>query len=259
MSRVAKLRYQRAGSAPPGSSSKRYTDRFGNSFIDVHHGVHEFGPTASEIMDSSSSSLRAHGDLGALQAGDLAKELIVDSSRGLPDVMLTYEDEEDEVFAAEEEVVVKVASDSGAVDHITNPAGVPRSVVARRPAKVRNFVGAGGDGIKNYGEVNVTLETSEGNTIDSVSQVADVCRPLHSTSKTCDSGHEMLYTKKEGIVVPEGAFSQFLGHLAAQGIKPLARYQREGGLYVATMKVRPAKSDPRRDKEPVFPRPGQSQ
>ncbi len=172
---------------------------------------------------------------------------------------LEYEEEEDEVFAAEEEVVVKVASDSGAVDHITNPAGVPRSAVVRRPAKMRNFVGAGGDGIKNYGEVNITLETSEGNTIDSVSQVADVCRPLHSTSKTCDSGHEMLYTKKEGIVVPEGAFSQFLGLLASRGIKPLARYQREGGLYVATMKVRPSRADPKKDETPDFPRPGQSQ
>ena len=172
---------------------------------------------------------------------------------------LEYEDEEEEVLATEDEVVVKIASDSGAVDHITNPASVPGSVVIRKPVKMRNFVGAGGEGIKNYGEASVTLETSEGNFINSVSQVADVCRPLHSTSKTCDGGHEMLYTKKEGIVVPEGAFSQFLGLLASQGIKPLARYQREGGLYVATMKVRPTKTDPRRDKEPVFPRPGQGQ
>ena len=169
---------------------------------------------------------------------------------------LEYEDEEEEVLATEDEVVVKIASDSGAVDHITNPASVPGSVVVRKPARMRNFVGAGGEGIKNYGEALVTLETSEGNFINSVSQVADVCRPLHSTSKTCDGGHEMLYTKTEGIVVPEGAFSQFLGLLASRGVKPLARYQREGGLYVATMKVRPLKTDP--GKEPVFPRPGQS-
>jgi hypothetical protein len=142
------------------------------------------------------------------------------------------------------------------VDHITNPAGVPGSVVIRKPARMRTFVGAGGEGIKNYGEAFVTLETPEGNLIISVSQVADVCRPLHSTSETRDGDHEMLYTKTEGIVVPDGAFSQFLGLLASRGVKPLARYQREGGLYVATMKVRPLKTDP--GKQPVFPRPGQS-
>ncbi len=172
---------------------------------------------------------------------------------------LEYEDEEEEVLATEDEVVVKIASDSGAVDHITNPGSVPGSVVIQKSARVRNFVGAGGEGIKNYGEAFITLETSEGNVIDSVSQVADVCRPLHSTSKTCDGGHEMLYTKHEGIVLPEGALSQFLGLLAAKGVKPLARYQREGGLYVATMKVRASNTDPRKAKTPVFPRPGQSQ
>ena len=64
-------------------------------------------------------------------------------------------------------------------------------------------------------------------------QVADVTRALHSTGVICDTNKEVLLTKGEAVVVPEGALSR---HLCA--VRRLAEYTRKGGLYVAKMKIR---------------------
>ena len=77
--------------------------------------------------------------------------------------------------------------------------------------------------------------TEEGSVISSTFQVADVCRPLHSVSKICDQGHEMLYTSDEALVLPAGVLSKLLATL---NVKPVARHVRRGGLYVAKMKAR---------------------
>ena len=72
-------------------------------------------------------------------------------------------------------------------------------------------------------------------------------RPLHSTGKICDESKEVLFTKGEATVVPEGALSQFLGT-----VRHIAKYKRNGGLYLAKMKVRaPRPADRRRDSKPA--------
>ena len=166
---------------------------------------------------------------------------------------IEYEDNDDaEIMVADEEVEIEVAADSGSVDHIAHPSNLPRSVKLRRPAngKTRNFVSASNDPIKNYGEARVRLRTEEGKTVGNIFQAAEVCRPLHSVSKTCDAGHEMLFMKGEAIVVPEGTFSKLIG-----SVTPIARYRRKGGLYVAKMTVlRAADAD-----ESDFVRPGADQ
>ena len=87
-------------------------------------------------------------------------------------------------------------------------------------------------------------------------QVADVVRPLHSTSKICDGTgdkhHEMLFTRECAHVVPEGTFARFLA-----SVNVIARYPRRGGLYVAKMKVRRPRPRPApAAAKPGFTRPG---
>ena len=79
----------------------------------------------------------------------------------------------------------------------------------------------------------MTLEQENGREIDGTFQVADVTRPLHSTSRICDNKHEILFTAGEATVVPEGSLSRFLGQVRA-----VAKYPRLGGLYVAKMKAK---------------------
>jgi hypothetical protein len=152
---------------------------------------------------------------------------------------LVYSDETDmSLMMSDEEVEIWVASDSGAVDHVCGRGHIPASIVLRQPSDgklTRNFISASGGSIKNHGAAELNLITEEGNTIASTFQVADVCRPLHSVSKTCDGGHEMLYTSDEALVLPKGVLSKLLATL---NVKPVARYIRRGGLYVAKMKAR---------------------
>ena len=154
-------------------------------------------------------------------------------------------------MVAEEEVEIWVVNDSGAVKHMANPKHIPGTVQVVRPAngKTRRFVSANNQPIEDYGEAKVDLELEGGTEISNVFQVADVSRPLHSTSTICDADHEMLYTKHEAVVVPEGSLSKFLKSMS---INVVARYQRRGGLYMAKMKAK----DPRLRRKSGFARPG---
>ena len=161
------------------------------------------------------------------------------------------DDGDEEIMVAEEEVEIWVVNDSGAVKHMANPKHLPSTVEVVRPAsgKTRRFVSANNQPIEDYGEAKVDLELEDGTEVSNVFQVADVSRPLHSTSTICDADHEMLYTKHEAVVVPEGALSKFLESMS---INVVARYQRRGGLYMAKMKAK----DPRLRRKSGFGRPG---
>ena len=161
--------------------------------------------------------------------------------------------DDDAVFTTEEEIEIEVAADTGCVAHVAGPSSIPNSVPVVRPAdgsEPRNFVGAGGDVIKNYGKAHVGLVQEDGKEISNIFHVAEVCRPLHSVSTICDNGHEMLFTKGVGVVVPEGTLSKFLG-----SIKQVANYPRKGGLYVSKMKAKQPKSVDKA-KNQGFGRPG---
>jgi len=98
-----------------------------------------------------------------------------------------------------------------------------------------------------------TLEIvqEDGTIINSMFQVADVVRPLHSASQICDGTeekhHEVLFTREAAHVVPEGTLSRLLAT-----INVIAKYPRRGGLYVAKMKAK----DPKAAKTSGFGRPG---
>ena len=161
---------------------------------------------------------------------------------------LTYEDDE-MIMTAEEEVDIYIAIDSGAVDHVASPSDLPGSIQVQpaEDGKVRNFISASGDPIKNHGKADVSLINDDGTEVDSSFQVADVCRPLHSVSRVCDTDKEILFTKHGGVVVPAGSLSRFLG-----SVRALAKYPRKGGLYVSKMKARNPKNRP----SSSFTRPG---
>ena len=181
--------------------------------------------------------IKRHDDAGEHLDNWFSKEYIDQRNREQP-LHLVYSDECDGLMLSDEEVEIWVASDSGAVDHVCGPGHIPGTVVLRQPSDgklTRNFISASGGSIKNHGAGEVNLITEEGNVISSTFQVADVCRPLHSVSKTCDQGHEMLYTSDEALVLPAGVLSKLLATL---NVKPVARYVRRGGLYVAKMKAR---------------------
>ena len=177
---------------------------------------------------------------------------MVEGSPGLAnhnEVMpLEYEEiQEEEVLATGDEVEIEVVADSGAVDHVTNPDSLPGTMEVRRSSRTRNFVAANNNPIKNHGEANTVLELESGAEVESLFQVADVSRPLHSVSTICDNKKEMLFTAGCATVVPAGALSRFLA-----SVKNIAQYPRKGGLYVAKMKAK----DPKAAKTSGFGRPG---
>ena len=146
---------------------------------------------------------------------------------------------EEEVLSTNEAKVVYVAADTGAVEHCIGPSDLPGSVVVEPPEGERHFMGAQGKGIDHYGKAKVILETVTGQHIGNVFQVMDVCRPLHAVSKITDTGHDMLFTKRGAVVVPEGAFNAVLA-----ACEITAKYPRKGGLYVAKMTAKPASEPP---------------
>jgi hypothetical protein len=165
---------------------------------------------------------------------------------------IEYESDDEELFNMDDEVEIEVAQDSGSVDHCANPKDIPKAVKIVKPenGKLRNFVAANGDRIKNYGKAHVSLIQEGGNVVDGSFNVADVTRPLHSTGKICDESKEVLFTKGEATVVPAGALSQFLG-----AVRHIAKYKRDGGLYLAKMKVR-VRRDGKPANKPGFGRQG---
>ena len=168
-----------------------------------------------------------------------------DHERVMPIEYEDCDDSDDLVMELEEEVEIHVALDTGSVAHCAGPKDIPGSVRVKPPAsgKIRNFVGAGGDGIKNHGEALVQLMQENGNVINTTFQVADVVRPLHSASQICDGTddkqHEVLFTREAAHVVPEGTLSRLLA-----AINVIAKYPRRGGLYVAKMKARRPRPKP---------------
>jgi hypothetical protein len=132
-------------------------------------------------------------------------------------------------------VYIEVALDSGSGEHVADPDDAPGYALdpSAGSRMGQNFIGAGGEKIPNQGEMKLHLEvpTGTGKTTDlrSTFQGAKVTRPLHSVSKICDEGFEVRFNKGEATI------------FNAAG-KQVAKYERRGGLYVATMKLRPPTS-----------------
>ena len=101
-------------------------------------------------------------------------------------------------------------------------------------------MGADGGRIANHGESLLKIVADDGrggsHHITSNFQVADVTKALWSVGLICDSGLDVSFSKTEAFV------------LDANGHK-LCRFERTGGLYVATVKLE-------NPEHPDFRRPG---
>ena len=123
------------------------------------------------------------------------------------------------------------ALDSGCASHVCDRVDIPGYEVKESEGSRRgaNFVAAGGKVIPNEGESALALVTKEtGNEIASDFQIAAVTRPLWSLSQILDKlpeGHDARFTRQQAqIRTPAGT--------------PIAYFERKGGLYVSTMKLR---------------------
>ena len=131
-----------------------------------------------------------------------------------------------------QEIDMDVTLDSGAGDHVADPDDAPGYDLQESPGSRMGqyFVGAGGERIANKGCMDLNLVAPNGSNrgtgLRSRFQAARVTRPLHSVSKICDEGHEVRFKKESATVLDEKG-------------KVIAVYTRKGGLYVATMKLRP--------------------
>ncbi len=137
-------------------------------------------------------------------------------------------------------LVIEIALDSGAGDHVISRMDLPGAVVrdSKGSRSGQHFLAAGGQRLPNEGEMALMLvDERTGATVDSVFQVAEVTRPLWSVGKVCDKGYKVLFDALQ---------AQIFKNL---GDAPLCTFERKGGLYIGRLKVRNPKHE-------GFARPG---
>ena len=127
-------------------------------------------------------------------------------------------------------IEIEVALDSGAGVHVASKLHVPgytiqESILSKAGG---GFVAADGNRIDNLGEVELHLETPDGQgrhrAITSTFQVADVTRPLWSVG-VCDHGLGVKFSSKSASVVD------------SRGVE-ICHFERRNGLYLAKVKMR---------------------
>ncbi len=141
---------------------------------------------------------------------------------------LDEDQSDDEVVAAASaeptfrERVVQIAIDSGAGKNVAPPEMVEgyRVSPSHGSRNGKHFIAANGGRILNLGESMLNLVDEKGGKLRSNFQIADVSRMLYSVSQICDAGCEVKFNKSEGLVLKDG--------------RTLARFPRQGGLYVLT-------------------------
>ena len=134
--------------------------------------------------------------------------------------------EEDEFL----DVYVEAAADSGAGEHVLAESDAPAYAIEESPGSKlgQNFIGAGGHRMPNKGQVRLSMRADngkKGRDVKTTFQVAKVTRPLMSVSKICDAGMSMRFTAALAIVEDKNG-------------KEVMRFRRQGGLYIARMKLR---------------------
>ena len=152
----------------------------------------------------------------------------------LPVSALVMTTEEDPSVMSLEDFVetdILLTLDSGCCDHIVDMADAPgyAAVLHPSPGSQRNqkFVVGNGDRVANQGQVKLRMKAKDegGALMSSVFQVAEITRPLMSVSRICDQGMSCIFEKTHARVVD------------SEG-KTVARFERDGGLYTCTMRLR---------------------
>ncbi len=172
-----------------------------------------------------------------------AEKILGQEERQEANLILDEPEDDELIGATTEKVSISVAMDSGAVDNVIGPEELPCDAEIIDNSSGRHFVGANNTKIEKYGSCMTKLEQEHGE-IDCNWQVADVARPLHSLSKVAgpedgNGKQDILFNNRKGYVVPPGIVDEIM-----KRVKPVAEYNRKGGLYVAEMVM---SSFPRQD------------
>jgi hypothetical protein len=159
-----------------------------------------------------------------------------DSRQGVYCIPDEEDNEDGLIGTAVERVRIRPATDSGAVDHVIHPRGLPDDAFIVPDASGNHSRGANDSVIEKYGTCDTVLEGKAGK-VGVTHQLANVSRPLHSVSKTCgppggikNAKHDVLFNNDVCVVVPPGIVEEIL-----KRITPIAQYDREGNLYVGEM------------------------
>jgi hypothetical protein len=155
---------------------------------------------------------------------------------------LEWEQSEDELIGnTEEEVEAEVAIDSGAVDNVIFPEGLPCGVKVEPNTTGKHFTGAGGGRIKFHGTCQTKMRDEAGREVGCQWRSADVTRALNSVSRVTGpeehptGHHDVLFNNKRSVVVPPGTVEKILAKLSPKEV--VTEYKRRGGLYVAKMNL----------------------
>jgi len=151
--------------------------------------------------------------------------------------VVDYADPDRAIFNTEAEVIMEIALDTGAVEHVAHAKHLPCNTVVEKTERSEacGFVAADGSPMTNYGEAFVTTMGEEGGECNTVWNVTDVTRPLHAACKIADQDNEILIMANKSVVVPAGTFSRYLKQARVK-----ATYHRRGGLYIGRMRARAA-------------------
>jgi hypothetical protein len=141
--------------------------------------------------------------------------------------------EDPEVLSMEDwiETDILLTLDSGCCDHICDISDAPGYANFLEPSpgsqRGQRFVVGNGDRVKNQGQIRLRMKSQDasGSLMNGIFQVAEITRPLMSVSKLCDQDMTCIFEKSHArIVGPDGT--------------TVARFDRDGGLYTCTMKLR---------------------
>jgi hypothetical protein len=119
---------------------------------------------------------------------------------------------------------IKMTMDSGACDHVINPEAVnPASVrVNEAVTKGVTYYTASGHPLPNLGEIQVVGQTTDGQAMNMVMQVAGVKKPLASVRKICSAGCRVVF---------EETGEDVGGYVEHKVTGARANFNKEGGTY----------------------------
>jgi hypothetical protein len=129
-----------------------------------------------------------------------------------------------------QDVDIQMTLDSGCCKHVLPADAAPGYEIVDSPSSRRGncFTVGNGARIPNEGQMSLNLETNTGSgseIVSSVFQVAELNRPLMSVSQICSNGYKCVFEKNHATVLTESG-------------EPLCRFEEEGGLYVANMRLK---------------------
>ena len=129
------------------------------------------------------------------------------------------------------ETDILLTLDSGCCDHILDMADAPGYAATLHPSdgskRGQRFIVGNGDRVPNKGQLRLRMKSKgdDGVLMSSIFQVAEITRPLMSVSKICNQDMVCVFEKTHARVLDQDG-------------NVVARFERDGGLYTCTMKLR---------------------